>query len=185
MHSNLCWAKEAAFCITTLQSILCIYLIGKSSLKLVRLEGLLKGSGTVSGVIELNSFIVRVSSLINEVKKDGKVNPGEAYVATFTAGTLAYNVGKGILEATEKIIEGKNPWKDNSQNSPIHVLGSFKISIRVNANGTTATICVYDSKIFNSFSDGKAGKDSDKKRKDYILPQLTNTYQRYLWNVNL
>ncbi len=48
-------------------------------------------------------------------------------------------------------MKGENPWKNNSQNSPIHVLGSFSMSVRVNANGTTATVCVYDSRTFRSF----------------------------------
>lgn len=82
-------------------------------------------------------------------------------------------------------MKGENPWKNNSQNSPIHVLGSFSMSVRVNANGTTATVCVYDSKTFRSFSDGNAGAERNRTRSNALITPLTNTYQRYLWNIPL
>jgi len=126
-----------------------------------------------------------VSNLVNDVYGDGKAYPGEAYARTFSAGNLPYNIFKGFQEGMEKIQNGENPWKGNSQNSPIHIIGSFNISIRVNANGTSATISVYDSKTFKSASDGNAGSNSNRAKKDYFLPYLTNTYQRYVWNINL
>lgn len=49
------------------------------------------------------------------------------------------------------------------------MLGSFNLSLRVNANGTTATVCIYDSKTFKSFSDGNASENANKKRKEYYV----------------
>jgi RHS repeat-associated protein len=143
------------------------------------------GGGALKSVQNWAEVKSLVSTLTNLVYEDGKAMPGEAYVLSFRAGTLTYNAYKGLSEAWDKFKKGEDPWKDNSQNSPIHVIGSFSISIRVNANGTTATISVYDSKTFKSFSDGKASEDSNRKRKDYFVPVLTNTYQRYIWNINL
>ena len=117
------------------------------------------------------------------MKADGNFTPGEVALRVFSAGNLPTNIKKGLGEAWDKIKNGENPWKDNSQNSPIHVLGSFTMT--VNANGTTATVCIYDSKTFKSFSDGNASDKTNKSRSSSDNKILTNTYQRYLWNVNL
>ncbi len=122
---------------------------------------------------------------ITDIKRDGKNTHGEAYEYKFDAGFLPANATKGIWEFFDKLKNGENPWKTNSQNTPIHVLGSFNLSIRVNANGTTATVCIYDAKTVKSFSDGNAGKNSNRSRKDYYILPLTTTYQRYLWNIKL
>ncbi|MFY0254669.1 RHS repeat-associated core domain-containing protein [Chitinophaga sp. 30R24] len=126
----------------------------------------------------------KLSYLVDLVMLDGKAVPGEAYVASFRPGSLLKNVKKGVGEAWGKIKQFEDPWRDNSQNSPIHVLGSFSISIRVNANGTTATICVYDSKTTSSFSDNKAGGNVNRGRQGSHFLPLTSTYQRYLWNID-
>ncbi|OWP74016.1 RHS repeat domain-containing protein, partial [Flavobacterium oreochromis] len=126
-----------------------------------------------------------LKSSIEELKADSKLTPGEVAYRSFRPGNLPENIKKGIKEAWDKIKNGENPWENNSQNSPIHVLGSFNMSVRVNANGTTATVCIYDSKTFKSLSDGNASEDNNKSRKDKKYKFLTNTYQRYLWNVNL
>jgi hypothetical protein len=148
-------------------------------------NSMIVGGGALESVKNWAEVNTLVNALKNDVLSDGKAYPGEAYARSFSAGSISYNVWKGFNEAVEKMKEGKNPWKGNSQNSPIHVLGSFNISIRVNANGTTATISVYDSKSFKSFSDNFLGDDANRKRKDYFLDHLTNTYQRYIWNINL
>jgi len=56
--------------------------------------------------------------------------------------------------------------------------------MRVNANGTTATIAIYDTKIFKSFTDGNAGGETNRRRdEDKMINVLTTTYQRYIFNI--
>lgn len=143
------------------------------------------GGGALNSVQNWKEVQNLVSSSIAELKADGKFLPGEVAFRSFSAGILKTNIKKGMREAWDKIKEGENPWKDNSQNSPIHVIGSFNITVRVNANGTTATVAIYDTKTFKSLTDNKAGSDSNKERKDSKVKMLTNTYQRYIWNINL
>jgi RHS repeat-associated protein len=126
-----------------------------------------------------------VNSSIAELKKDNKYVPGEVAYREFRPGDLPTNIKKGLNEGWEKIKNLEDPWKDNSQNSPIHVIGSFNMSVRVNSNGTTATVCIYDSKTFKSFSDGNANENKNRTRNTSTLPFLTNTYQRYIWNIDL
>lgn len=127
----------------------------------------------------------RITELTEKVMANGIVTPGEAYAVPFSAGSLWFNVKKGLKEAFIDALHGRDPWENNSQNTPIHVLGSFTISLRVNADGTSATVCVYDSKTFSSLSDNLFGKEINRTRSDSWLPPLTNTYQRYLWNIPL
>jgi len=143
------------------------------------------GGGALTSVQNWKEVKDRIASSLVELKADGKLVPGEAVARTFSAGSLPSNIKKGIVEAWDKLWKGENPWKDNSQNSPIHVIGSFRMTVRVNANGTTATVAVYDSKTFKSFSDNNAGSGANKSRKDSESKALTTTYQRYIWNINL
>ena len=62
---------------------------------------------------------------------------------------------------------------------------STGLSLRVNADGKSVTACVYDSKTFKSFSDNTADGMSNRPRKGSNFTPLTNTYQRYLWNIKL
>ena len=143
------------------------------------------GGGALTSVQNWKEVKNLIASSLVELKADGKLVPGEVAFRSFSAGSLPSNMKKGMREAWDKIKRGENPWRDNSQNSPIHVLGSFNITVRVNANGTTATVAIYDSKTFKSFSDNKAGSSSNKERDDSKSKMLTNTYQRYIWNINL
>jgi len=163
--------------------------ISKVGINFIRGRGeensIVVGGKALESVKNWAEVSTRVDELVKRVFADGKAHPGEAYSNVFEAGSLSMNVVKGILEAMDDYNQGKDIWKNNSQNSPIHVIGSFGISIRVNANGTTATIAVYDRKSIGSFSDNKLDENSNRKRKDYPMPYLTNTYQRYLWNISL
>lgn len=143
------------------------------------------GGGALQSVQDWNVVKTLVQSGLEEISSDGKWVPGEVAYRQFRPGNLPTNIKKGLTEAWEKIKNGEDPWMDNSQNTPIHVLGSFNLSVRVNANGTTATVCIYDSKTFRSFSDGNASDKANRSRKDSEEKYLTNTYQRYLWNVNI
>lgn len=126
-----------------------------------------------------------VESSLNELLVDGKWAPGDVAYRQFRPGNLPSNIKKGIKEAWDSWRKGEDPWENNSQNSPIHVLGSFNLSVRINADGTTATVCIYDSKTFKSFSDGNLDEEKNRKRNKEKYKYLTNTYQRYIWNVKL
>ena len=126
-----------------------------------------------------------VDRLMSRIDKDGIATPGEMYSDIFKAGSLWKNVKQGGQEAIEAISKIESPWQNNSQNSPIHVIGSFTLSLRVNSDGKTVTACVYDSKTFKSLSDNKADGTSNRPRKGSNFTPLTNTYQRYIWNIKL
>jgi len=154
------------------------FVFGKGTENTVVVSG-----GALRSVQNWNVVQSMVQSGVGRLKYNGK--PGDFTVMNYRPGNLPTNIKKGLSEAIESIAKGEDPWKNNSQNSPIHVLGSFNMTIRINANGTTATVCIYDSKTFSSFSDNNAGSESNKARGKSDNKYLTNTYQRYLWNVNL
>ena len=148
-------------------------------------NSIIVGGGGLTSVKQWREVQKLLRSSIEELKADSKLTPGEVSYREFRPGNLPNNIKKGVKEAWEKIKNGEDPWANNSQNSPIHVLGSFNMSVRVNANGTTATVCIYDSKTFKSFSDGNSNEKNNKERKNSKHKFLTNTFQRYLWNINL
>lgn len=160
------------------------------------------GTGFVTGLQHENSIIIGGDALksvqewkevkklaaeaVQEITADGKWSPGDFAIRSFNAGSLPSNIKKGLWEGLVSYLKGEDPWKNNSQNSPIHVIGSFALSVRVNANGTTATVCVYDRKSFKSLSDNRTDASSNRTRKEVMItPAMTNTYQRYLWNIDL
>ena len=65
--------------------------------------------------------------------------------------------------------------------SPVHIIGSFSLSMRVNASGQTATVAVYDSKSVSSLSDNKLSPSLSTK----IGETIETTYQRYVWTIRL
>ena len=56
--------------------------------------------------------------------------------------------------------------------------------MRVNADGRSATVAVYDSKTNSSFSDHKLGVSSDRARDPSKSGNqfLTTQYFRFIWN---
>ncbi|WP_417872028.1 DUF6443 domain-containing protein [Winogradskyella sp.] len=115
----------------------------------------------------------RIWNGIYDIFRDGKVEPGERYVYSYSPGNI-----KNWL---------KNNWnKPSNWNSPVHVIGSMSISVRVNADGESITISVYDSKTLKSLSDNKvSGKNNKIRTNDGSSNSLKNTYQRYMWSRSL
>ncbi|WP_452223472.1 RHS repeat-associated core domain-containing protein [Lacinutrix chionoecetis] len=149
-------------------------------------NSMIVGGGALESVKNWKEVDDRVTSGILELKS-GEMFPGKSVTRSFQAGSLASNMKKGLNEAWEKIKKWENPLEDNSQNSPIHILGSFNMSIRINANGTSATVTVYDSKTLKSGLDNQSEKAKNRPRgvNDDLGDILTNTYQRYIWNIDL
>lgn len=141
------------------------------------------GGGALKSVQNWDEVKTRVRLGIDVIKSDGAINPGETYYSECRPGDLPSNIQKGLKEGWEKLKKLENPLRGNSQNSPIHVLGSFNFSLRVNADGKTVTACVYDSKTFGSFTDNKGG--SNKPRNKGQGTPFGNTYQRYIWTIKL
>ena len=144
------------------------------------------GGDALKSVQGWSEVKTRVDEALGEIMKDGRGTPGEHVVIPFSAESLPTNIKKSIWEAFVSKLKGEDPWENNRMNSPINVLGSFTLSVRVNANGTTATVCVYDSKTATSGSDNRIDNKWNRSRKNVMItPALTTTYQRYLWNVNI
>jgi RHS repeat-associated protein len=116
----------------------------------------------------------KVKYLVSEgttaLTADGKLSKGETFTGSYSPGSLMSYLGRA-LKGEEKLV------------SPVHIVGSFGFSMRVNADGNTATIAVYDSKTNSSFSDHKLGTSSDRTRdpsKSGNQP-LTTQYFRFIW----
>lgn len=113
----------------------------------------------------------RVSQGIAQVISDGKATPGETFSTSYSPGNLKNWLG--------------NNWsKPKNWFSPVHVLGSISITVRVNADGKSITVSVYDSKTLRSLSDNNLSKSSNQNRGGKNKA-LGNTYQRYIWNESL
>ncbi|WP_428661354.1 DUF6443 domain-containing protein [Runella sp.] len=115
-----------------------------------------------------------VSAGTTALTADGKLSKGETFSGSYSPGSLMSYLGR-VLIGEEKLV------------SPVHVVGSFGFSMRVNADGNTATIAVYDSKTNSSFSDHKLGTSSDRARdpsKSGNQP-LTTQYFRFIWNQSI
>lgn len=108
--------------------------------------------------------------LLNNIS-DGKASSGETFVSSYSSG----NIKKWV----------KDNWnKPGNWILPVHVLGSIAITVRVNGDGESFTVSVYDSKTMSSFSDNNLGSDSNKERGDGNKA-MTTTYQRYIWTEKL
>lgn len=112
-----------------------------------------------------------ISRGIEALNADGKLTPGETFKDSYSPGTLASYM-KRALKGEEDLI------------SPVHIIGSFNLTMRVNADKKSVTIAVYDSKTISSFSDNKLDKSSNRSwdnSKKNNQP-LTTQYFRFIWN---
>jgi LysM repeat protein len=121
----------------------------------------LKGWSAVSEAINSN---------VAKTFADGVAEPGEAYFERYSAGNIPSYL-KRVWNGEDDLV------------SPIHIIGSFTLSTRVNADGKTMTIAVYDSKTIASLSDGNLGKNYNVKRDNANPKPLTTQYFRFIWTV--
>ena len=108
--------------------------------------------------------------------KNGKLTIGETYENTY------HPPGGGIVGYMKKALFG-----DQKINSPVHVIGSFNFSARVNADGKSMTISVYDSKTISSGTDNQF-KGIHNKQRDRSNPDsqpIVNQYIRFIWTQEL
>ena len=106
-----------------------------------------------------------------ELWKDGKLTPGETFVGSYQSPNIK-KWAKKWWDGEEKF------W------TPQHVIGSFNLTMRVNADGYTTTICIYDSKTISSLSDnyfkqGANNNNSSQKGRTSFSTQ----YIRFIWDV--
>ncbi|WP_408042687.1 hypothetical protein [Tenacibaculum litopenaei] len=129
------------------------------------------GGGALNSVQNWKPIKDKVTQgLLNNIS-DGKASSGETFVSSYSPG----NIKKWA----------KDNWnKPGNWILPVHVLGSIAITVRVNGDGESFTVSVYDSKTMSSFSDNNLGSDSNKERGDGNKA-MTTTYQRYIWTEKL
>ncbi len=123
-----------------------------------------------------------------ELWKDGKLTPGETFLRSYGSPNIprwTYNQFSQYLPSWLLNSPQENH-SDEKFFSPQHVIGSFNLSMRVNADGYTVTICVYDAKTISSMSDGILGKSANSKNtnKKGRTPFSTQ-YQRFIWDVSI
>ena len=105
--------------------------------------------------------------------REDRLKPGETFVGSYSPGSLS-SWTKRAVKGEEDIF------------SPIHILGSFNFTARVNADGKSFTFAIYDSKTLKSAVDNKMGSTLNRPRLKYdpYINMGANTYQRYIWVQN-
>lgn len=149
------------------------------------------GAGFVVGVGGENKVIVggkaldqvknwdkvqaRIAEGLEQLGSDGNFEPGERFNTSYSPGSFMSYMGRA-LKGEEELV------------SPVHIIGSFNFSMRVNADGSSATIAIYDSKTLSSGSDnflqGSSNINRDNSRSQENQP-LTTQYFRFIWNQSL
>ncbi|OWP82669.1 hypothetical protein BWK59_14625 [Flavobacterium davisii] len=137
-----------------------------------------------------NSKVIKSLASWSEVKlridigKKHLANGNKLYTSSYSAPTLLnYTAGKVVEKISNEFfnLAYGTDIKTEKYFTPIHVLGSFSFSMRLNGDGKTATVAIFDSKTISSFSDNKLDKSNNKSDDG----ALSSTYQRYIWTINL
>jgi len=133
------------------------------------------GGGALESIQGWDKVTELISRGTEALSADGKLQPGETFIGSYSPGSLASYM-KRALQGEEDLV------------SPVHIIGSFNLTMRVNADKISATIAVYDSKTISSMSDNKLDRSSnrtwDATKKDSNQP-LTTQYFRFIWNQQL
>lgn len=164
----------------TILEIAIDFLIGGDGTCGVRLQNMVITGKAREQVQNWDEVQLLVSDAKSELIKRG-CNPGD--VAETGRGkkidALPIYVAKSALQNAKGLVGFHND--ANTFWSPVHVLGSFALSMRVNADGQTATVAVYDSKTISSLSDNILGSDANNTNGR----ALESTYHRYVWTIRL
>ncbi len=101
---------------------------------------------------------------------DGKMKPGEIFTSSYGPGNLT-KFGKKVWDGEEKLV------------SPVHIIGSFAFSMRVNPDGKSFTIGVYDRKTFSSGLYNRVDPSINKSRdsNEKGNQPLTSQFIRFIW----
>ena len=130
---------------------------------------LIVGGGALKSVQNWTPVKTGVNQGFQSIKEDGRISPGEVYSYSYSPGN--------ILDWAKRAWQGKEDVV-----SPVHVIGSFNMTVRVNADGNSVTITVYDSKTLESGLDNRLEDIGRPRTEDDRYRNLgTNTFQRYIW----
>lgn len=143
-------------------------------------NGLITGGNGLRQVQQLKSVQALILQGFNAILADKIKSPGEEYNGGYRIGKIYGPEGQRIIKQSLKDLFKKS-LKNNEFFSAENVLGSYSFTMRVNADRTTATICVYDAKTIESLTD-HLRKGGDLKRTPNSSPAMSNTYQRYIWS---
>lgn len=111
---------------------------------------------------------------MDKIGEDNKFTPGETFSGNYSVG--------GLIPYMIKAAKMKE-----EAGGPVNPIGSFGFSMRVNADGKSITVAVYDSKTLSSFSDHILG-DSKNVNRDKSKPgnqPFTTQYFRFIWTRDL
>ncbi len=133
------------------------------------------GGPLLNEVKNLPSVQKLINRGLNELYKDKKLEPGEYFKSSYEMSDITSDDGQRIFKQAFKDIFTRK-LTNNKFFSAENFIGSYGFSMRVSGDGKEMVICVYDSKSIGSLADHRAWIE---KR----LPNLTPTYQRYLWRL--
>jgi len=160
------------------------FLIGGDGTCGTRMQNMLIRGGATTQIANWDV----VQDLIEEGKNTLRRNnykPGTVY-KQLSKATPILSLKNGYIQENlrdkfkREILNDKTA-KNRDFFSPIHYIGSFGFSMRMNADGITATVAVYDSKTIGSLTDNKLESNSNNENSNTRI--LQSTYQRYIWVV--
>jgi len=160
------------------------FLIGGDGTCGARLENMVIRGGATAQIADWDV----VQDLVEEGRKvliKNNCKPGTVYENGYRPlPILALKNGYIQENLTNKIkreLLNDTSVKNRDFFSPVHYIGSFGFSMRMNADGVTATVAVYDTNSIASLTDNKLGKNSNNNGSNTRI--LETTYQRYIWVV--
>jgi LysM repeat protein len=147
---------------------------------------IISGGNALKEVQSLPTIQSLINQGISALGKDGKFTPGEVFRSSYNIGNLKGENAKRIMQ--ESILNFFNPFTFNPYNNAFYsaenVLGSYGFSMRVNADGKTITITVYDSKSIESITDRQTNA-TNQQRTAESSAMFSTTYQRYIWSTQI
>lgn len=163
-----------------------------SSLAVIVADFMMGGDGTCGARIEnmivtggareqIKNWDVVVDLVDDGIRQLRKLNcvPGTVIERPTKIPSILSYTWNSMVEHTKRDLGMSNKAKDFF--SPVHYIGSFNLTMRVNADGKTATVALYDTKSVSSLLDNQFG-NSVNITKGRVLE---TTYQRYIWTVTL
>lgn len=129
----------------------------------------------------------KVVELVEQGKKMLKEKGSSEYEHYFwTPGSITDYPQDWLSRKKEQIEKALDrTWEDVEEVEDffnwVHVIGSFRITIRKHADETKVIVTVYDSKTFDSGSDRRFPRWVVENAEKVLTP----TYQRYIWIENL
>jgi RHS repeat-associated protein len=136
---------------------------------------LIDGGGAIESLKKWDVIKLFTSQAMSKFNEDGIIQGGESFSSNYSPGALFFTYLKRMFKREVCVV------------CPVHAIGSFGFSARVNADEESITYCIYDWKTVSSLTDGILGNRFNPRRnnnKNGIQP-FTTQYIRFIWTSKL